>query len=100
VGVVAGAFDDLEARVGYASRESELMLGREQEVVPSRDHQRRYRDLAEPVHHGPAVEELAASEDERFGSRLRAPPAPDHFACQHSDAGVVVVRTTEFHQGG
>jgi hypothetical protein len=99
VRIVASALDDLEARVGDPSRKCNLMLRGKQEVVPSRHHQRRHRDLAEPIHDRPALEQLAAPEDERLGPGLRAPLAPDHFACQQQDAGVVVIRAAKPHQG-
>ncbi len=91
--------DDLEARVRDSGRKLFLMLWREQEVVPSRHHQRRHRDLAEPIHDRPAPEQVATGEDQRFRPHLRAPLAPDHFARQQQDAGVVVVRASKPHQG-
>ena len=49
------------------------MFRREQEVVaPCRD-QGRHLNLAEPVHHRPALEHLAVTKDEGFGPHLRRP---------------------------
>src|SRR5512143_607180 len=97
VRVVPGAFDDLESRVGDPCRELTLVLGWEHEVVPPGHHQRRYLDLAETLHHGPALHHLAEAEDLRLRPPLRATLREDH-AHGREEARVGVVRTPEAHQ--
>ena len=67
------------------------VLGREDEVVPSCRDERRHGDLAERVHDCPAVEQVAASEDQRVRPHLRAPLSADQLAGNQRQAGAGVV---------
>lgn len=78
--------------MGDSGRQLVLMLGREHEVVTPRHRQRRRRDLAEAVHDLPALEQVAASEDQRLRPQFRAPLATDQIADSQPQAGVVGVR--------
>src|SRR6266542_1819541 len=76
------------------------MLRRKQEVVATREHQRRHLDLAEPIHDRPVPEQLAAGEDERLRPHLRAPLAPEQLTRYPQDARVVVVRASRTRTRG
>jgi hypothetical protein len=100
VRIVAGAVDDLHARLGDAGRQLALTLGREHEVIPPGQHQRRHGDLAEAVHDRPAVEQVAAGEDERLRPVPGAPPAFDRSPCSQPQGGLVGVGARNPHGHG
>jgi hypothetical protein len=95
---VPGTLNNLQAGIWNSGNEGSLMFRRKLEIVPAGDDQGGHADFAQPVHHRPALEQMAEAEDERLGPGSHA-QRHDEFVWYLGRAEMTVVSAGKLPSG-